>query len=96
MALSCQGCNNRKYTSVEAIDPVTGETVSLYHPRQQSWTDHFTWNLDYTLILAVTSTGRATIEKLQLNRAGVVNLRRVLRAFGEHPPQTTVLSRANN
>jgi 5-methylcytosine-specific restriction endonuclease McrA len=22
LALSCQGCNNRKYTSIEAIDPV--------------------------------------------------------------------------
>src|SRR5713101_5553306 len=95
LALSYQGCNNRKYTSVEAIDPVTGETVPLYHPRQQPWIDHFTWNLDYTLILGLTPTGRATIEKLQLNRAGVINLRRVLRTFGEHPPQGTEISRAN-
>ena len=27
LALSCQGCNNCKYTSVDAIDPVTGATV---------------------------------------------------------------------
>jgi 5-methylcytosine-specific restriction endonuclease McrA len=32
LALSCQGCNNRKYTSVESTDPVTGKTVPLYHP----------------------------------------------------------------
>lgn len=96
LALSCQDCNNRKYTSVEAIDPVTGETVPLYHPRQQPWTDHFTWNQDYTLILGLTPTGRATIEKLQLNRAGVINLRRVLCTFGEHPPQGTEISRANH
>mgnify|MGYP001614124345 CR=1 FL=1 len=96
LALSCQGCNNRKYTSAEAIDPVTGETVPLYHPRQQPWTDHFTWNQDYTLILGLTPTGRATIEKLQLNRAGIINLRRVLRTFGEHPPQGTEISRANH
>ncbi|MBI3797592.1 MAG: HNH endonuclease [Deltaproteobacteria bacterium] len=95
LALSCQGCNNRKYTSVEALDPLTGEIAPLYHPRQQPWTDHFTWNPDYTLILGLTPTGRATIEKLQLNRAGVINLRRVLRSFGEHPLQGTEISRAN-
>ena len=89
LALSCQGCNNRKYTSVEAIDSVTGDTVPLYHPRQQSWHAHFTWNPDYTLILGLTPRGRATIGKLQLNRAGVVNLRRVLRTFGQHPPPAT-------
>jgi hypothetical protein len=28
----------------------------------------------------------AKVERLQLNREGVVNLRRVLYAIGEHPP----------
>jgi hypothetical protein len=32
-------------------------------------------------------TGRATVEKLQVNREGVVNLRRVPREAGEHPPR---------
>jgi hypothetical protein len=87
LALSCQGCNNRKYTSIEALDRVTGEVMSLYHPRLQPWSDHFTWNQNYLLILGLSPTGRATIEKLQLNRIGVINLRRILRAFGEHPPR---------
>ena len=86
LALACQGCNNRKYTSVEAPDPVSGETVSLYHPRQQRWDEHFSWNEDYTLVLGMTPTGRATVEKLQLNRAGIVNLRRVLHRVSAHPP----------
>jgi len=89
LALSCQGCNNRKYTSVEAIDPVTGETVPLYHPRRQRWVDHFAWNEDYTLVFGLTPTGRATVEKLQLNRASIVNLRRVLQSVDEHPPEVT-------
>jgi hypothetical protein len=38
------------------------------------------------LIIGLTPTGRATIEALHLNRANVVNLRRVLYALGEHPP----------
>lgn len=36
LALSCQGCNNRKYNLTEAIDPIDGQFVPLYHPRQQS------------------------------------------------------------
>ena len=46
----------------------------------------FTWSADYTMILGLTPTGRATVEALQLNRPEVVNLRRLLFAHGEHPP----------
>jgi len=87
LAYSCQGCNGRKYTSTEAVDPATGDSVPLYHPRQHSWTKHFAWNDDYTLIVALTPTGRATVDKLQLNRPGLVSLRRVLVMAGEHPPE---------
>ena len=96
LALSCQGCNNRKYTSIEAIDRVTGEAAPLYHPRQQRWSEHFTWNANFLLILGLSPTGRATVEKLQLNRAGVLNLRRILRTFGEHPPQTVSSAKGND
>jgi len=85
LALSCQGCNNHKYTKTESIDPVSGELVSLYHPRKQTWYDHFCWNDDFSLIVGVTPTGRATVKTLQLNREGVVNLRYVLYKMGAHP-----------
>jgi hypothetical protein len=85
LALSCQECNNRKFTATKAYDPLSGEMVPLFHPRGMSWSDHFAWNADYTLILGLTPTGRATIEKLALNRGNVVNLRRVLRLAGVHP-----------
>lgn len=86
LALSCQGCNNHKYSHVEAHDPINGTLVPLYHPRQQRWDEHFTWNEDFTLVIGLTPTGRATIERLQLNREGVVNLRQVLHAVNLHPP----------
>lgn len=61
--------------------------MQLYHTRQQQWSDHFAWNDDdFTLIIGLTPIGRATVEVLQLNREGVVNLRRVLYAMGEHSP----------
>lgn len=85
LANSCQGCNNHKFVSVEAIDPLTGEMASLYHPRQQRWADHFAWNENYTLIVGLTPTGRATVAKLELNRKGVMNLRRLLHGWGLHP-----------
>lgn len=86
LALSCQGCNNRKYTHTEAIDPITGSWVPLYHPRQQAWTEHFVWSEDFTRMIGITPTGRATIERLNLNREGVVNLREVLSLTNWHPP----------
>jgi hypothetical protein len=64
---------------------VAGEVVPLYHPRLNRWQDHFAWNEDSTIILAISPTGRATVEKLQLNRSGLVNLRRVLIAAGVQP-----------
>jgi hypothetical protein len=48
--------------------------------------EHFAWSHDFVLIHGLTSIGRATVERLQLKRPGVVNLRRVLRSTGEHPP----------
>jgi len=89
LANSCLGCNYRKFISLDAIDPLTGERVPLYHPCRDRWDDHFAWSEDFTLIEGRTPTGRATVEKLQLNREGVVNLRRVLVASKKHPPEIT-------
>ncbi|HBE17700.1 MAG TPA: HNH endonuclease [Cyanobacteria bacterium UBA11149] len=86
LALSCQTCNNYKYTKTEANDPVTNEVVSLFHPRQMIWQEHFTWNEDVTQMIGITPVGRATIALLQTNREGVRNIRRVLAIMGYHPP----------
>ena len=90
LALACQGCNNHKYNKTEVRDSVSGEIVSLYHPRQQRWLEHFAWDDDFTLVSGLTPTGRITVEALQLNREGVVNLRRILYAIREHPPDEKI------
>jgi HNH endonuclease len=87
LALACQGCNNYKYIKIEGIDPISAQAVPLYHPREMLWNEHFAWSEDTTLIVGLTPTGRATIVTLRLNREGVVNLRRVLRITGQHPPE---------
>ena len=92
LALACQGCNSHKYTRTYARDPVSGATARLYHPRRDRWSEHFAWNEDFTLILGLSASGRATVEVLQLNRSSVVNLRRLLYQAGEHPPLEASLS----
>ena len=62
--------------------------MPLYNPRQDKWDRQFAWNEEYTLVVGLTPTGRATVEKLQLNRKGVEDLRRILHTAGEHPPST--------
>ena len=86
LAWACQGCNGHKLAATEAGDPLTGAQVALYHPRLDLWDEHFQWSADGLTLLGNTSTGRATVERLQLNRSSVINLRRVLQAFGFSPP----------
>jgi HNH endonuclease len=87
LALACHGCNNYKQARTEGLDPISAEIVSIYHPRKMSWDDHFAWSEDTNLIVGLTATARVTILLLKLNRTGVVNLRKVLRIAGKHPPR---------
>lgn len=86
LALACQGCNGHKYDKTEGYDPVSKTFVPLYHPRQHRWHEHFQWSAGFILIVGLTPTGRATVNTLQLNREGVVNLREILYKMGKHPP----------
>jgi len=86
LALACPGRNGHKYTKIEATDPADGAIFPLYNPRTQSWREHFNWNEDFTRLIGLTPTGRVTVNALQMNRLGVMNMRRVLFASGLHPP----------
>ena len=54
------------------MDPVSGNIVSLFHPRSDNWHEHFHWSNDFTEIIGLTDRARATIEKLQLNRSALI------------------------
>lgn len=86
LAFSCQLCNNHKYTATIASDPATGSLVTLYNPRTDIWTEHFEWREYFTEIIGISPSGRATVNRLQMNRENLVNLRRVLVNAGLHPP----------
>lgn len=87
LAWSCFGCNSHKHTKTHGTDLETGQQEPLYNPRQQSWNEHFSWSNDFTQVIGKTPCGRTTVEALRLNRAGVVNLRRLLVMARLHPPE---------
>jgi HNH endonuclease len=86
LAVACGGCNNRKAAKTTAFDPLTSIEVPLFHPRQDVWRDHFQWNDDWTQLTGISPIGRATVELLQLNRTGLIQLRTVLFRYGDFPP----------
>lgn len=87
LALACFGCNSYKHIKTVGIDPHTNEEVPLFHPRLQQWSEHFVRANNFTEIVGLAATGRATVMILQFNRSELINLRRVLHQVGEHPPQ---------
>ncbi|MFM9951777.1 MAG: HNH endonuclease [Saprospiraceae bacterium] len=86
LAYSCQGCNSFKGVATDAKDPSTGLIAPLYNPRIDSWGAHFQWTEDFSSIAGVSPTGRATVQRLRLNRASVVRLRQILVVLALHPP----------
>jgi 5-methylcytosine-specific restriction endonuclease McrA len=46
VCLACRSCNEFKSDITEAIDPLTGKTSQIFNPRQQAWSEHFTWSED--------------------------------------------------
>jgi 5-methylcytosine-specific restriction endonuclease McrA len=65
LALACIDCNLAKSSNLTGIDPTTGQTVPLFDPRAQQWTDHFAWQ--GTLLVGLTPTARASIRVLNIN-----------------------------
>src|SRR5579872_7265174 len=74
LALACQRCNLHKGPNLTGIDPATGQVVSLFHPRCDSWTEHFVF--EGVRIRGTTATGRATVQVLALNDARRVEVRK--------------------
>ena len=83
LALACLPCNRRKGSDLAAIDPISGQVVTIFNPRQQDWTDHFT--LEGAYIVGKTETGRATVFLLALNAPSRLVKRQLLIAEGSYP-----------
>lgn len=87
LCFACRQCNEFKGAHRSGVDPLTGTSVPLFHPRHDHWAEHFTWDGSNSRIVGVTSIGRATVIALNLNNNVVVQARRRWVAVGWHPPQ---------
>ncbi|MDM8537604.1 HNH endonuclease [Desulfobacterales bacterium HSG17] len=86
LCFCCRRCNEFKGTKITAPDPLTGEVVSLYHPRLEKWHEHFAWDETGTLIVGLTAMGRATVTGLNMNDLIIIAARRRWVVVGWHPP----------
>jgi hypothetical protein len=88
LCLCCPTCNR-------VLDPMSGESVALFHPIRDAWEEHFEWEDGATLVAGRTAAGRAMVEALQMNRPAMVALRRYWAATGHHPPPVGDASRSS-
>jgi HNH endonuclease len=84
LALACVSCSLRKGAIESATDPETGLDVLLFNPRTDVWAHHFRW--DGGRIVPLSTVGRATANRLELNRLLVIAIRHEEIARGRHPP----------
>lgn len=84
LALACVSCSLRKGARRTASDPLTGKPAPIFHPRTQKWTDHFQWK--GCRVIGRTSTGRATVDGLKMNRMLAQAIRSEEALRGRHPP----------
>ena len=87
MSLQNKRTHVYKGAQLSGVDPLTGETVTLFHPLQQRWRDHFAWDESNTEIIGLSAAGCATVAALRMNNPTVVRARRRWVSAGWHPPE---------
>ena len=92
LALACFHCNNHKGSNIAGIDPVSGQTTRLFHPRLDVWNEHFRWR--GAILQGLTPSGRTTVEVLEINLRHRVLHRQALLEEGAFPsniqPEKTI------
>ncbi len=83
LALACVSCSLRKGAREVAVDPESGATARLFHPRKDDWKSHFEWSA--LQVIGRTAVGRATVAALQLNRPMLLAIRREEAHWKRHP-----------
>ncbi len=85
--VACPICNGHKSSKTTGTDPVTGQSLPLFHPRTQNWFENFGWSADGLRIVGLTPTGRATVAALHLDSDSIaLVVRSYWVAAGWHPP----------
>lgn len=84
LALACYSCNRHKGPNIAGFDASTQRTIPLFHPRRDTWADHFQWRGPQ--LSGLTATGRVTVHVLAINLDFRIALRRALMQEGLFPP----------
>lgn len=73
LCLACIDCNQFKGPNIAGLDPLSDELTRLFHPRTDTWEEHFRW--DRFRLTGLTAIGRTTIDVLNINEPERVALR---------------------
>jgi hypothetical protein len=60
--------------------PGSGKIIRLFHPRSDTWAEHFVW--DGPELKALTAIGRVTISLLMINEPEMISVRKALQEEG--------------
>jgi hypothetical protein len=80
LAWACFSCNLRKGPNIAGIDPADGQLTRLFHPRTDSWEEHFFW--EPVWLRGKTAVGRTTIAVLDMNHPDNLAVREALVSEG--------------
>lgn len=76
LALACHHCNQHKGPNLTGIDSESGAVTRLFHPRRDSWADHFL--MRGVIVEGLTPIGRATVRTLAINDYAMLEARSAL------------------
>jgi hypothetical protein len=76
LAWACFSCNLRKGSNLSGLDPIDRKLTRLFHPRTDSWDEHFAW--EGAWLRGKTAIGRTTIAVLDINHPDAVAVREAL------------------
>ena len=83
LALACSNCNWKKGPNLSTILVKNGPLVRLFHPRKDSWADHF--ETENGAIYPKTDIGEATVKLLEFNSPDAIIERAALEKLGLFP-----------
>jgi hypothetical protein len=83
LAYACPHCNQHKGTDLVTFVDNYNDIVSLFNPRINIWSEHFSTSNGE--IIPITKTGKATIKLLKMNDVDLIILRALLSELERFP-----------
>ena len=85
LALACPTCNGHKSNHILGIDDQGFEDGQLFHPRMDTWEDHFIFDPETLQIRGKTEKGLGTVNRLRMNDSLQIEARRYWTDLEQYP-----------